>query len=64
MVRTAAQPVCLETEPSCMWYAAVTETNRAEDGHGAEDGHEQHALAELDHDLILVADLRWKVSKA
>ena len=37
---------------------------RAEDGHGAEDGHEQHALAELDHDLILVADLRWKVSKA
>jgi len=28
---------------------------RAEDGHGAEDGHEQHALAELDHDLLMLA---------
>ena len=38
---------------------------RAEDGHVAEDG-EQHGLAELDHDLILlvVADLPWKVGKA
>ena len=35
---------------------------RAEDGHVAGDGgqQEQHALAELDHDLILVADLPWK----
>ena len=27
MVRTAAQPSCLETEPSLMWYAAVVEMN-------------------------------------
>ena len=35
---------------------------RAGDGHVAGDGgqQEQHALAELDHDLILVADLPWK----
>ena len=28
---------------------------RAEDGHDAEDGHEQPALAELDHDLLILA---------
>ena len=28
---------------------------RAEDGHGAEGGHEQHALAELDHGLLILA---------
>ena len=34
---------------------------RAEDRHIAKDGgHEQHAHAELDQGLMLVADLRWK----
>ena len=47
---------------SLVWYAAAIGGERADDGHGAEDGglHEQHAHAELDQGLILVADLRWK----
>jgi len=32
MVRTAAQPSCLETEPSLMWYAAVMEMNAPRTG--------------------------------
>ena len=35
MVRTAAQPSCLETEPSLMWYAAVVEMNAPRTGIGA-----------------------------
>ena len=50
---------------SLVWYAAAIGEERADDGHGAEDGGqlEQHAHAELDQGLILVADLRWKEAR-
>ena len=57
MVRTAAQPSCLETEPSLMWYAAVIKMNAPRRGAVPRmHGHEQDALAELMVDLV--ADLQ------
>ena len=57
--------VAAAANPQLGVVAAAIGEERAEEGHGAEDGgqHEQHAHAELDQGLILVADLRWKEAR-